>query len=116
MQWYLLALKKYAEFSGRAHRTEYWMFFLINFLLGIAIGFLDGALGTQILGLIYALALLIPGLAAAVRRLHDTGRSGWWALIVLIPVLGVIVLIVLLAMPTQAGANEYGPEPARTPA
>lgn len=116
MQWYLLALKKYAEFSGRAHRTEYWMFFLINFLIGIAIGFLDGALGTQILGLIYALALLIPGLAAAVRRLHDTGRSGWWVLIVLIPVLGAIVLIVLLAMPTQGGANEYGPEPARAPA
>lgn len=113
MHWYVLALKKYAEFSGRAHRTEYWMFFLINLLIAIGINVVEGTMGSMILGTLYALALLIPGLAAAARRLHDTGRSGWWQLILLIPVIGFIVLVVLLAQPTQSGANDYGPEPVR---
>ncbi len=117
MNWYLLALKKYAEFSGRSRRKEYWMFVLFNILIAIVLAFVDGLLGftTQsgvgYLGLVYSLAVLVPGLAVGVRRLHDTGRSGWWLLISLVPLLGAIVLIVFFVMDSDAGDNAYGPNP-----
>jgi uncharacterized membrane protein YhaH (DUF805 family) len=118
MYWYQLALKKYAEFNGRAHRTAYWMFVLINLLITIAINVVESALGfTGYLGLLYALAVFLPGLGAAIRRLHDTGRSGWWMLIGFIPLIGAIVLIVFLAQPSQAEANIYGePDTSVAPA
>jgi uncharacterized membrane protein YhaH (DUF805 family) len=114
MNWYLEVLKKYATFSGRARRTEYWMFTLISTVIAIVLGVIDTQLakyGFGVLGPIYSLAVLIPGLAVAVRRLHDTGRSGWWVLIVLVPIVGAIVLLVFLVGDSEPGMNRYGPNP-----
>jgi len=117
VQWYLEVLKKYAVFDGRAHRTEFWMFALVNFIIGIILGILDGILGTPgasglgFLGGLYGLAVLVPSLAVAVRRLHDIGRSGWWLLVGLIPLIGFIVLIVWYAKEGDRSPNEYGPDP-----
>ncbi|MFF9377971.1 DUF805 domain-containing protein [Streptomyces griseoluteus] len=116
MHWYVDVLKKYAVFSGRARRQEYWMFFLFNLIITIVLAIVDGALDTQVLQLVYSLAVLIPGLAVAVRRLHDTGRSGWWILISLIPLVGFIILLVFLASEGKPEANEYGPNPKYAPA
>ena len=112
MNWYLEALKKYAVFSGRARRTEYWMFMLFNVIAGIILGIVDAILGTGgVLGAIYALAVLIPGLAVSVRRLHDTSRSGWWLLIAFVPIVGAIVLLVFSLQDSTPGPNAYGPNP-----
>ncbi|MEU9922137.1 DUF805 domain-containing protein [Streptomyces griseoluteus] len=116
MHWYVDVLKKYAVFSGRARRQEYWMFFLFNLIISIVLAIVDAALDTQVLQLVYGLAVLIPGLAVAVRRLHDTGRSGWWILISLIPLVGFIILLVFLASEGKPEANEYGPNPKYAPA
>jgi uncharacterized membrane protein YhaH (DUF805 family) len=122
MEWYIEVLKNYAEFEGRARRKEYWMFTLINFLIYAALQVIMVMLGgmnpessvglliTGILGL-YSLAVFIPSLAVGVRRLHDTGRSGWWLLISLVPVIGFIVLLVFLVQDSQAGSNQYGVNP-----
>ena len=114
MNWYLTALKKYAVFSGRARRNEYWYFVLFNFLIALVLGFIDGLLGLTLkesglglLGGLYSLAVLIPGIAVGVRRLHDTGRSGWWLLIGFIPIIGAIVLIVFFVAESQPGQNQY---------
>ncbi|CAE6953287.1 DUF805 domain-containing protein [Vibrio alginolyticus] len=114
MEWYLAVLKKYAVFTGRARRKEYWMFFLFNILITIVLEFLDGLLGTTFIGAVYGLAVLIPGIAVTVRRLHDIGRTGWWALIGLIPVIGFIVLIIFAATDGDKGRNEYGLDPKET--
>jgi uncharacterized membrane protein YhaH (DUF805 family) len=113
----LAVLKNYAGFAGRARRTEYWMFFLINLIIVVVLDVIGMIikLGTY-LGLIYSLAVLIPALAVAVRRLHDTGRSGWWVLISLIPLVGTIILIVFLATEGQSGNNQYGPDPKQAAA
>jgi uncharacterized membrane protein YhaH (DUF805 family) len=112
MDWYMAVLKKYAEFSGRARRREYWMFVLINFLIGCGLGILGTFLrGAVVLSWIYTAAVFVPSLAVSVRRLHDTGRSGWWLLIGLIPLVGFIVLIVFFAMDGEPGDNEHGPNP-----
>ena len=121
MDWYIGVLKKYAEFSGRARRKEYWMFFLFNFIISIILAIVDvmvlGSSGDGsnpsigMLGLIYALAVLVPSLAVGVRRLHDIGRTGWWLLIAFIPVVGVIVLLIFTVMDSTPGDNEYGPNP-----
>lgn len=116
MEWYLKVLRDYAKFDGRARRQEYWMFSLINVLIMIGIGFVEGLFGSWgILGLVYALGVLIPNLAVGVRRLHDTDRSGWWLLVSLIPVVGIIVLLVFLVQDSEAGANRYGPNPKTAP-
>lgn len=112
VDWYLEVLKKYAVFSGRARRKEYWTFLLFNIIIGLVLGgiaWLAG--GPDVLGSIYSLVVLIPGIAVSVRRLHDTDRSGWWLLIGLIPLIGAIVLLVLMAQDSQPGANQYGPNP-----
>jgi len=118
MNWYLEVLKKYAVFGGRARRREYWYFALFNILISIALAIIDGVTGTLsaeagigLLGAFYALAVLIPGIAVSVRRLHDTSRSGWWLLIVLVPLIGAIVLLVFMVQDSQAGENQYGPNP-----
>ena len=118
MNWYLQVLKKYAVFTGRAQRKEYWFFVLFNFIIGFVLGLIDGMIGSRIaaagmgiLGLIYALAVLIPGIAVSIRRLHDTGRSGWWLLISFVPFVGFIILIVFMALDSQPGENQYGPYP-----
>ena len=91
MNYYIECWKKYVEFSGRARRKEYWMFVLFNVIASFVAGVIDGVLGTVMIGSLYSLAALLPGLAVCARRLHDTDRSGWWMLIALIPVVGIIV-------------------------
>ncbi len=118
------------DFSGRARRTEYRMFTLISAVISIVLGLIDallfgsgsftsmtgsGSVGFSaslgVLGTIYALAVLLPSLGVGVRRLHDTGRSGWWLLIALIPFVGVIVLIVFFATAGNHGPNTHGADP-----
>ena len=117
MNWYLDAWKNYANFQGRARRKAYWMFVLFNFIAIFALGFISGLVGPRaeagygILSGLYSLAVILPSLAVAVRRLHDTGRSGWWLLIGLVPLVGPIVLIVFCAQDSQPGTNQYGPNP-----
>jgi len=118
MQWYLKVLTNYVGFSGRAQRTEFWMFVLINFLITVVLAFIDGMLGLSnpevgvgVLQGIYSLAVFLPSLAVAVRRLHDTGRTGWWLLVAFLPLVGLIVLLVFYCMDSQPGDNQYGPNP-----
>ena len=118
MNWYIQVLKKYAVFGGRARRKEYWMFVLFNIIFAVVAVILDNILGTSFQGagyglfyLLYGLAVIIPSIAVGVRRLHDTDRSGWWLLICLIPIIGGIWLIVLLATAGTAGENKYGADP-----
>lgn len=114
MQYFTDGLKKYADFDGRATRTQFWMFFLFYVIFYVALvvlsQFID--IAAALLG-IYALALLIPTLSINARRLHDTGRSGWWQLLGLIPLIGAIVLLIFYVTESQ-GDNQYGPRP--TPA
>lgn len=123
MNYYFSVLKKYAVFEGRARRAEYWYFCLFNIIismilsiLGKAIGVFNITFGTfgseiNILSAIYGLVLLIPGLAVAVRRLHDVGKSGWMILINLIPLIGTIWILILMIRNSVPGDNEYGPNP-----
>ena len=105
------ALRQYAGFSGRARRSEYWYFFLFNLILSVIVGIIDVAIGSQVLGYLLTLALLLPGLAVGCRRLHDTGRPGAWLFIALVPLIGVIVLIVFFCQDSQPGDNQYGASP-----
>ena len=122
MNWYLKVLKNYAVFSGRARRKEYWMFALFQLIFALAAMAVDNIIGTTFkigdqgipygyVYMIYTLALFIPALAVAVRRLHDVGKSGWFLLICLIPIIGGIWLLVLLVTDSKPGDNEYGPNP-----
>ena len=104
-------LTQYAGFSGRARRSEYWHFVLFNLLVTVVVTIIDIAIKSQILGVLVSLALLLPGLAVAVRRLHDAGRSGWWMFIALIPLAGAIVLLVFVCKDSERGANRFGPSP-----
>jgi uncharacterized membrane protein YhaH (DUF805 family) len=107
--WKQVVLERYAQFTGRARRAEYWWFSLATLIVGVVLSVL-GAVSSifLILYYVYALAVLIPSLAVGVRRLHDTDRSGWWLLIALIPLIGAIVLIVFLATDSTRGTNQYG--------
>ena len=118
MSWYLQALKKYAVFSGRSRRKEYWYFVLFNIIVAIVLAGIDALLGTRsssssigLLSGIYGLAVIIPSLAVTVRRLHDIDRSGWWIFINLIPLIGAIVLLVFAVSEGTPGNNRYGPSP-----
>jgi len=118
MNWYIKVLKQYVDFNGRARRKEYWMFALFNVIFTIAAVILEIVLGIaphdQPFGLIstlYGLAVLIPGWAVVVRRLHDVGKSGWWILIAIIPIVGAIILFVWFCTDSQAGENKWGDNP-----
>ncbi len=120
MQWYLEVLRKYAQFEGRAHRTEFWLFVLVNVAISFALSIVDYAIGTDtefggLLSSIYGLAVLLPSLAVGARRLHDIGRSGWWQLLLLIPLVGLIVLIVWWAKEGDREPNAHGPNPWASP-
>jgi uncharacterized membrane protein YhaH (DUF805 family) len=106
MEFFIGALKKYADFTGRARRQEYWMFILIYMIINIVLA----VLGLDFISLIVGLGLLIPSISIAARRLHDTGRSGWWQLIALVPIIGFIILIVFLAQDSH-DTNDYGVNP-----
>jgi len=110
MEWYISVLKDYATFSGRARRKEYWMFILFNIIVSIVINVVGAVIGFEMLGLIYSLAVIVPSLAVGARRLHDTGRSGWWLLIGLIPLIGAIVLIIFFVQDSHE-ENNYGENP-----
>ena len=112
-------LNKYATFSGRARRSEYWWWYLFVTIVYIVAGILDNAIGLTYSDLtlgggwiatIAAIVFLIPNLAVAVRRLHDTGRSGWWLLIGLVPLIGWIVLLYFFILDSE-NDNQYGPSP-----
>ena len=118
MKYYLLALRRYAQFAGRSNRSEYWYFILFHFLFLIAALILDSTLGMAfadtpygIIYMVYALALAVPSLSVGVRRLHDIGKSGWYVLLGLIPLIGGIWLIVLMVKRGDPGENKYGPDP-----
>lgn len=103
-------LTKYADFNGRARRSEYWWFFLFNFILNLITGFIDESVspgGVGAIGLIVSLGLLIPGIAVGVRRMHDVGKSGWF---ILIPIYNLI----LACTNGETGTNQYGPDPKRS--
>jgi uncharacterized membrane protein YhaH (DUF805 family) len=112
MKWYLAALRNYVGFKGRAQRTEFWMFVLVNAIVVTVINlvcrhFFD----TLLPGVIYSYAVLVPALAVWARRLHDTGRSGRWLFLLFVPIVGVVILVIFAAMSGTAGANQYGPDP-----
>lgn len=118
MGWYLRVIKNYAVFTGRARRMEYWMFVFFNLIfVNIIAAALDSAFfGTNFLSLgplaiIYSLFVIIPGLAVVIRRLHDIGKSGWYILILLIPIIGQIWFFVLLVTEGERGQNRYGVDP-----
>ena len=120
IDYYKSVLKNYANFDGRARRSEYWYYTLMNVIIVIALEILlgVGAMVSSVLAIIvglllvvYAIGTLVPSIAVMVRRLHDIGKSGWWYFIALIPLAGPIWLIVLLATDSQEGTNEYGVNP-----
>jgi uncharacterized membrane protein YhaH (DUF805 family) len=109
-------LTNYVGFSGRARRSEYWYWVLFQVALAVVLGIIAGIIKTNILGMLVNLALLLPSLAVSVRRLHDIGKSGWFLLLALIPLVGAIILIVWACQDSQAGANQYGANPKAGPA
>lgn len=113
MNYYLTCWKKYADFNGRARRSEYWMFVLFNFLVYAVIFLLNQFVSTYaFIGLpVYALATFIPSLAVAVRRLHDQGKGGGWIFISFVPFIGGIWFLVLMFIEGQQGSNSFGPDP-----
>ncbi len=118
MKYFLYCLQHYAEFNGRARRSEYWYFVLFNLVISFVIGFTFGVIAGLLdmpalanLAYLWSLAMFIPGLAVSVRRLHDIGRSGWWLFLSLIPLVGAIILIIWYCTDSQPGANQYGSNP-----
>jgi uncharacterized membrane protein YhaH (DUF805 family) len=112
--WKVVVLQRYTQFVGRAGRAEFWWFELASFIIVTVLSILGRAsVVFSVLGLIYALAVLVPSIAVGVRRLHDTGRSGWWLLMLLVPLVGLIVLLVFFVSEGTPGPNQYGP-PAPT--
>ena len=128
MDWMLMPYRRYFDFSGRSRRKEYWMFALLIFLIYIVMAFLSvmsggsaemgeaptGGAASMVIGLVFlvwAVGTLIPSLAVAVRRLHDTDRSGWWLLIGLVPLVGGLVLLYFYLIEGTHGPNRFGPDP-----
>ena len=111
-----ICFNKYVDFNGRARRSEFWWWALFTFLLGIVASIIDAVLGTRngsgtgLIGSIVNLAVLLPSLAVGARRLHDTGRSGWWQLLWIVICIGWIFLIIWYVQDSQ-GDNKYGPSP-----
>jgi uncharacterized membrane protein YhaH (DUF805 family) len=119
VSWYIAVLKKYAVFTGRARRREYWMFVLVNVIITVVLTMIEGIADSNsegsrsTLATLYGLAVLIPSIAVGVRRLHDIGKSGWWMLIGLVPIIGTIVLLIFTVRDSQPADNQYGPNPKR---
>ena len=117
MSWYISVFRNYDDFSGRARRKEYWLFLLINMAVMCVAAILDYVAGTHevtrfgVLGLLWLAAIAVPSWAVGVRRLHDSGRSGWWLLVSLVPFIGPLAIIVLMLLPGTPGENEYGRNP-----
>ena len=119
MEWATLPLKRYAEFTGRSRRKEYWMFMLLSIGIYIAASILDRIAGMNgmiagrygpIMALV-ALGLLVPSIAVSIRRLHDSDRSGWWLLLGLVPMVGEIIVLVFMVLKGTPGTNRFGADP-----
>ena len=114
-----MPLKRYADFSGRSQRKEYWMFVLGVLIVALVLGFVQGLLGmggdggfaSGILTLIFAVVIFIPALAVQVRRFHDQDKSGWFVLLSLIPFVGGIIVFVFMCLDGTPGPNRFGPDP-----
>jgi uncharacterized membrane protein YhaH (DUF805 family) len=113
MNEYLSVLKNYAKFDGRARRREYWMFTLVNAAVYVVLNILATQVSMYIgyLAIAYMLGILVPSIAVAIRRMHDIGKSGWWVLIALVPLIGGIWFLVLTVTAGQSGSNAYGADP-----
>ncbi|MGL5451717.1 MAG: DUF805 domain-containing protein [Aeromonas sp.] len=111
MNWYISVLKQYTVFNGRARRTEYWMFALCNCVIGLLLSLVGNLMGADFISGIYSFAVLLPSLAVAARRLHDTDRSGWWLLLVLVPLIGALVVLYFMVSNGQQGPNRFGDDP-----
>ena len=121
MEWYLKVMRdNYANFNGRARRKEYWMFTLFFLLFALLAGFVIGILSAAgetvamiaiILAVVWYLAHLVPSLAVTVRRLHDTGKSGWFYLLAIIPYIGGLIIFIFTVIEGDKGDNKYGPDP-----
>ncbi|GEL08956.1 DUF805 domain-containing protein [Salisediminibacterium halotolerans] len=111
MQWYLKAFKNFANVQGRAHRKEYWSFFLINVLITVFLAGIETRYGIDnILTTVYGLLIFIPMISVSVRRIHDLGRSGWWVVLLFVPFL-YLFLMAYFAFDGESGPNAYGPDP-----
>lgn len=119
MEWMLMPLKRYADFSGRSRRKEYWMFLLGVFIAAIVLSIVEGIVGLSgMVGGVYGplttilmLAVIIPGIAVQVRRFHDQDKSGWFVLLALIPFLGGLIVLVFMCLEGTKGPNRFGPDP-----
>ena len=123
MNWMLLPLRRYLEVSGRSRRKEYWLFVLFTVLVSIALSLVDRAIGSDfgtdagsfsgngLLSGLFSLATIVPSFTVAIRRLHDTDRSGWWLLLVLLPIIGWIALLVFYCLDGTRGPNRFGSDP-----
>lgn len=116
MNWYMQALKGYSDFEGRSQRKEYWIFWLSNTVIGIVLGLIELSVGSDpasrfgpLTG-IFTIFIIVPGIAVAIRRLHDIGKSGWWLLLTFIPLIGLIPFVFMM-FDSQTGVNEYGEDP-----
>lgn len=115
MNWYFDAWKRYAQFSGRASLEAFWMFFLVNCLISLVFVSLEIFFqATWKIEALYSLFVFLPMLSLTVRRLHDTNRSAWWLLVVLVPAIGMLVLLVLLALPSDPD-SDFGNYPQNNP-
>lgn len=127
MEWMLMPLRRYADFSGRSRRKEYWMFFLLIFIIGVTLGLITGTFtatsdptnafqmatwssSSILLGLFY-LAIFIPALAVQVRRFHDQDKTGWLVLLNFIPFIGGLIVLVFMCLEGTHGENRFGPDP-----
>ncbi len=117
MDWYIKALRNYIGFGGRARRKEYWMFILVNLVLSVVLGILDNMLGLHIskdkgvLTTVYGVFIFLPYWAVQFRRLHDTDRSAWWLLLLLIPIVGWLIILAFNCQNGTPGANKFGSDP-----
>ena len=116
MKYFLYCLKHYVDFNGRARRAEFWYFVLFNFIIALVVGGVGRVIGFDQLGSLYSLLVLLPALAVSVRRLQDTGKSGWFVLLGLIPLVGALILIYFYVQDSQPGENQYGANPKDHPA
>ncbi|MCS0788877.1 DUF805 domain-containing protein [Cytobacillus firmus] len=117
MNAFIKVVKESFNFRGRSRRREYWMFILFTFLISIILTIIEMIFGWEItedigiLTTLFSLIMLIPSLSVTVRRLHDTGKSGWWILISLIPLIGGIIILIFTLIDSERGSNKYGPSP-----
>jgi uncharacterized membrane protein YhaH (DUF805 family) len=118
MQWFVMGMKNFLQFGGRSRRSEYWYFALFYILILFVLAFIDVSFGWVRNGSgigplsgLFVLIVFLPNLALSIRRLHDTGRSGWWILIGFVPIIGFMALIYFYAIEGDADTNVYGPNP-----